>query len=490
MSEAAEFDVVVVGAGPAGLAAAAAAAEAGASVGLVDANARIGGQYWRHSPGTPNRHHHAARFRALADRITAAGVVHLPHHHVVTALGSGNCFALNCAVGAEPRQGGPARSLTGRRLVLATGAYDRQLPFAGWELPGVLAAGAVQALLKAHGVLAGRKIVVAGTGPFLLPVSAALLAAGARVPAVVEANSPAGFLRHPRALLGAAGRLGEAAGYGFQLARARTPYLRRRAVVRVLGTDEVEAVEIARLDTDGSVRPGSTTTVECDTVAVGWGFTPQLELHLQLGCATHVARDASLVVIVDEAQRTTVSGVWAAGESTGVGGAELAVAEGEIAGRHAAGVAYAEPRIARRLAARRAALRRFADALHAVHPVPRFLLDDLGTDTLLCRCEEIPAGAVRDAVRELGATDARTVKLLCRPGMGWCQGRVCGYATAAVTAHANGRAVRVDDLRALAERPFAAPISLGLLADPTSHGAQLSPTSDELLPRVTDLPSE
>jgi hypothetical protein len=103
--------------------------------------------------------------------------------------------------------------------------------------------------------------------------------------------------------------------------------------------------------------------------------------------------------------------------------------------------------------------------MHAVHPVPRFLLDGLGEDTLVCRCEEVPAAAIRDAVRDLGATDARTVKLLCRPGMGWCQGRVCGYATAALTAHANGRDVRADDLRALAERPLATPISIGLLAD-------------------------
>lgn len=468
MSEAGEFDVVVVGAGPAGLAAAAAAAEAGASVALVDANVRIGGQYWRHSPGVLRHQHHAARFRALADRITTAGVVQLPEHHVVTALSAESGFALTCAVGAEPRQGGGVRRVTGGRLVLATGAYDRQLPFAGWELPGVLAAGGVQAMLKAHGVLAGRQIVVAGTGPFLLPAATALVAAGARVPAVVEANSPAGFIRHPRALLGAAGKFGEAAGYAWRLALGRTRYLRRHAVVRVLGSDQVKAVQIVRVDGEGAVRPGTTRTLECDAVAVGWGFTPQLELHLQLGCATQLAGDGSLVVTVGDDQRTSVAGVWAAGESTGVGGAELALVEGEIAGRQAAaGVAHAEPRIARRLAARRAALRRFADAMHAVHPLPRFLLDDLGADTPVCRCEEVPAGVIRDAVRELGATDARTVKLLCRSGMGWCQGRVCGYATAALTAHANGRDVRAEDLRALAERPLAAPISIGLLADPS-----------------------
>ena len=469
MDSPADLDVLVVGAGPAGLAAAATAAEAGATVGLVDANARIGGQFWRQGVGSAAGQHQGARFRGWAARVMASGVVHLPEHHVVTVLGTDGAFALNCAVGAEPRQGGVARTLTGRRLVLATGAYDRQLPFTGWELPGVLAAGGVQALLKAHGVLAGQRVVVAGTGPFLLPVAAALLAAGAQVPAVIEANSPAAFLRHPRALLGAAAKFGEAAGYASRLARTRTPYLRRRGVVRVLGADRVEAVEIARLDAAGNVRPATSRAVECDAVAVGWGFTPQLELHLQLRCATKVAGDGGLAVTVDAAQRTSVAGVWAAGEATGVGGAELAMVEGEIAGGSAARAAVTDvTRIDRRLAARRAALGRFAAAMHAVHPVPHFLLDGLREDTLVCRCEEVPAAAIREAVRDLGATDARTVKLLCRPGMGWCQGRVCGYATAALTAHANSRDVRADDLRALAERPLATPISIGLLADPPS----------------------
>ncbi|RIQ13653.1 (2Fe-2S)-binding protein, partial [Jiangella rhizosphaerae] len=133
----------------------------------------------------------------------------------------------------------------------------------------------------------------------------------------------------------------------------------------------------------------------------------------------------------------------------------------------AAGTAPAAP--PGRLLRRRRALRRFAAAMHAVHPVRDGWQTWLGDDTLVCRCEEVTAGEVRAAVDELGATDPRTVKLLSRAGMGWCQGRVCGYATACLTASATGSA---PDLRGVSERPIAAPISLGRLAGDAGHTGQ------------------
>jgi thioredoxin reductase len=454
-------DVLVIGGGPAGLAAAAAAAEAGASVLLVDSGAAPGGQYWRNAEQdrTAGLHHDRRRFLDLLARVRTASVTVLSGHTVQTVAADGDGWVVHCVLGREPRAGGGTAVVRGRRLVLATGAYDRQLPFPGWDLPGVLAAGGVQALLKEHGVAAGRRAVVAGTGPFLLPVADGLLRTGTTVAAVVEASSPTGFARHPRAVLGARAKLGEAAGYLGRLARTRTPYLRRSVVVRALGTDRLEAVQIGRLDRTGALLPG-TRTVACDLLAVGWGFTPQLELHLQAGCAVTLGADGSLVAEVDAEGRTSVPGVWAAGESTGIGGSELAVVEGGIAGRSAAGAV-----VPARLHRRRVALGRFAAALHAVHPVPAAVLDGAAADTLLCRCEEVPAGAVRDAVDEWGATDARTVKLLTRAGMGWCQGRVCGSATALLTARACGRSCEVADLRAFAERPLPVPLPLRRLAD-------------------------
>jgi NADPH-dependent 2,4-dienoyl-CoA reductase/sulfur reductase-like enzyme len=453
-------DVAVVGAGPAGLAAAAAAAASGASVLLVDGSARTGGQYWRHGTGpTDHRLYHGwSTFTRLRQRVASAGVTLLPGHHVQTVVPDGAGWSLTCVVGDEPSASADLVVVRARRLVLATGAYDRQLPFPGWDLPGVMAGGGVQALLKSHGVLAGQRVVVAGSGPFLLPVAAGLLARGARVPLVAEASSPAGLARYTRAMASSGAKLREGLGYAARLARHRTPYRRRHAVVRALGTDRLEAVEVARLDRRGRVRPGGTRTVPCDALAVGWGFTPQLELFLQLGCATAIGADGSLVVAADATQVTSVAGVWAAGEPTGIGGADLAVVEGEIAGRRAAGTP-----VPHALVERRTSLRRFADALHAVHAVPRYLMEGLTDEVLACRCEEVSVGAVREAVRDLDATDARTVKLLTRAGMGWCQGRVCGFAVASATADACGRPVTEADLRAFAARPFAAPSRLDLL---------------------------
>ncbi len=466
-------EVLVVGGGPAGLSAAAAAAEAGASVALVDAGLGPGGQYWRgaEQASAAALHHDRRRFLELLDRTRAGSVAFLSRHTVQTVAADGDGWVVRCVLGSEPRAGGGTATIRGRRLVLATGAYDRQLPFPGWDLPGVLAAGGVQALLKQHGVPAGRHAVVAGTGPFLLPVADGLLRSGVRVTSVVEANSPAGFARHPQAVLGARAKLGEAAGYLGRLVRTRTPYRRRSVVVRAIGTDRLEAVEIAPLDRAGRRAPGATSTVACDLLAVGWGFTPNVELHLQVGCTVVRDADGSLVVEADGDGRTSTPGVWAAGESTGIGGADLAVTEGEIVGRSAAGVPVPD-----RLRRRRAALRRFAVAMHAVHPVPAAVLDGLPDDTVLCRCEEVPAGAVRDAVLEWGATDARTVKLLTRTGMGWCQGRVCGSATALLTARACGRECGVADLRAFAGRPLPVPLPLSQLAEPADGAAIWSST--------------
>ncbi|MEU5551503.1 NAD(P)/FAD-dependent oxidoreductase [Micromonospora sp. NPDC047793] len=477
-------DVAVVGAGPAGLAAALASAEAGARVAIVDAGVRPGGQYWRSpAPGAgrfrpATLHHGWRRFTSTVDRLAAladAGrVVRLAGHHVWSVTPDGDGWALRCLVGAEPRQHGTPDPVTvaARRLVLATGAYDRQVPFPGWDLPGVITAGGAQALLKGHLVVPGRRVVVAGTGPFLLPVADGLARYGARVAAVVEANGPLALARHPRALLGAAGKFGEAAGYAARLARHRVPVRHRHVVLRATGTDRLTGVVVARRGRDGRVRTGTERRIDCDVLAVGWGFTPQLDLALQLGCATRVDADQSLVVSVDEQQASSVAGVWAAGEATGVGGADLATVEGRIAGAAAAASLGAGPlpgdRAARR---RRRALRRFAAALHRAYPIPDDMLARCADETVVCRCEEVDAGGIRQAVELLGATEARTVKLLARPGMGWCQGRVCGFATACLTAHHAGRAVTGADLRAFAERPIAAPLSLGRLAASEKDGS-------------------
>jgi NADPH-dependent 2,4-dienoyl-CoA reductase/sulfur reductase-like enzyme len=480
VTEPGAHDVAVVGGGPAGLAAAVAAVEAGARVVLLDAGTRPGGQYWRHPvragaaspegsrPLTDDEvahlHHGLPQFRRLEEALEAAvsaGRAVVRAEHQVWTVGRTTAGVLE--VRAVAGRGAAAREhvVRARSLVLAPGAYDRQIPFPGWDLPGVFTAGGAQALLKGQGVVAGRRFLVAGTGPFLLSVAAGLASSGARVVGVHEAASARGWLPRAGTVVRNVGKLGEGAGYAATLLRHRVPYRARSTVVAAHGETELTSVTVARLDASGQVRPGTERVVEVDALAVGWGFTPQLELPLALGVQTRVDVDGSLVVTVDEEQRTSVDGVFVAGEACGVGGAALAVVEGEIAGAAAARTAG---RAARRptasLRRQRAGLRAFAEAMHRVYPVPSGWTARAGEDTVVCRCEEVSVGRLRESADD-GAQDARSAKLLTRVGMGWCQGRVCGYASACLLAEASGTPYAPGSV---GTRPVAVPVRLGALA--------------------------
>ncbi|UNX55099.1 NAD(P)/FAD-dependent oxidoreductase [Georgenia sp. TF02-10] len=494
-------DVAVVGAGPAGMAAAVAAAEAGAGVVLLDAGGQLGGQYWRHpaeagpdphggrgcergghgsgpdehehgsdepEPDGPepdgHGHHGWATFLDLRARIGAAArtgtLEHRPWTSVWLAERDGDLFRLRTTPVPEapPPHPSPRGDVLARRLVLAPGAYDRQLPVPGWDLPGVVTAGGAQALLKGSGVLVGRRVVVAGTGPFLLPVAAGLADGGAHVVALCEAADPRRWARHAGTALRQGTKLAEAAGYAVRLARHRVRPRTRTVVTEILGTDRVTGARLARVDAAGAVT-GPATAVAADSVALGWGFTPQLELPLMLGAATAIGADGSLVVRVDPAQRASVPGLYVAGEATGVGGAALAVAEGHVAGRAAAG-APPDPARRREVLNHRA----FARAMHAVYPVPAAWPAWPAGETLVCRCEEVSAATLRTACHDLGADDPRAARSLARVGMGRCQGRVCGWAAASLLAAETGRDLTDDDLLASSRRPLAAHVPLGTLA--------------------------
>ncbi|MFI8256404.1 FAD-dependent oxidoreductase [Streptomyces filamentosus] len=447
--------LAIVGAGPAGLAAAVTAASLGLPVTLFDAGARPGGQYYRHPDpalGAERPHvlHHdwaafAGREAELRAHERAGRIRHLPGRQVWSVTGSGTDWTVHSRT--EDTAGEPVRA---RAVLLATGAYERQLPFPGWTLPGVVGAGGAQAMLKGGLVLPGRRVVVAGSGPLLLAVAASLAAAGARVPAVVEAAGYGPYARHTGTLLRNPAKLAEGALYGGALLRHRVRPLLRHAVVEAHGTGRVEAVTVARLDRDWRPVPGTGRRVPCDALAVGHGLVPELSLATALGCATRAAADGTVALVLTPGLRTSVPGIWSAGETGGVGGARLALVEGEIAALSVAG----RP-VPAGLARRRERLRAFADAMGAAHRPGPGWTGWLREETAVCRCEEVPAGRVREAVEELGATDARTVKLLTRAGMGWCQGRMCGPAVAALA----------GDGPAPDRRPLACPVRLGQLAE-------------------------
>ncbi|WP_432026255.1 FAD-dependent oxidoreductase [Streptomyces sp. 1222.5] len=452
--------LAVIGAGPAGLAAALAAAARGVRVTLLDAADQAGGQFYRQpAPALgacrPQALYHQwrtwERLRDGLDRHRAAGrVTHLTDHHVwCVRRGSGPApISVHALLGPDQDEGVTVRA---DAVLLATGSCERVLPFPGWTLPGVVTAGGAQAMLKGGLVLPGRTAVVAGTGPLLLPVATGLAAAGARVAALAESAAPGSLLRRAPALAAQPAKLAEGAGYAARLLLHGVRVLPRHTVVEAHGTGRLEAVTVAALGRDGRTRPGSARRIPCDTLAVGHGLLPHTDLAETLGCTL-----SGTDVRVDDEQRTDVPGVWAAGETTGVGGAALALAEGHVAGRSVAARLHGTVPDPRRWAAARARsrLRSFAAALDAVYAPPAGWAGEVPDDTVVCRCEEVTAGEVRTAADTLGASDPRTVKLLTRAGMGWCQGRMCAPAVAALTGCplTPGR------------RPFARPVPLGVLA--------------------------
>jgi NADPH-dependent 2,4-dienoyl-CoA reductase/sulfur reductase-like enzyme len=455
--------LAVIGAGPAGLAATLAAANLGVRVTLVDSAAEAGGQFYRQPAAElrarrPQVLHHQwrtwERLRgALETHVEAGTVRHLTDHHVWLAerrpTGGAGGLTVHALLGPEQREPVEVRA---DAVVLATGGYEKVLPFPGWTLPGVITVGGAQAMLKGTLAVPGRTAVVAGTGPLLLPVATGLAEAGVEVAALVESAGPKAFLRHSRALAAQPGKVAEGARYAARLLRCRTRTLVHHTVVAAHGTERLEAVTVAALDAAGRVRPGTERRIPCDTLAVGHGMLPHTDLAETLGC-----RLDGLNVHVDDEQRTDVPGVWAAGEATGIGGAALSLAEGHIAGRSAAARLHGtapDPHAWATAARTRTRLRDFSAALDAVYTPPAHWSEQVADDTVVCRCEEVTGGVIREAVTDLGAGDLRTVKLLTRAGMGWCQGRMCGPAVAGLA----GCALTPS------RRPFARPVPLGVLA--------------------------
>ena len=441
--------IIVIGAGPAGLAAAESAARNGCDVALIDSAPRKGGQYWRHR--TSVKGYKSNRADALFAKIESApSITHISEATVWSIEKESKLFRINYL------QGGQESSLTAEKLILATGAYDRSLPFPGWDRPGSMTPGGAQALLKGQGVLAGKKVIVAGTGPFLLPVATGLAESGAEIVGLFEANSPLRWLLSPHALLLNPGKFFELIYYAKQLKKFGISPRFSRVVSTFSGQSATSSRVNSRFRLSSKIKMNH----EVDVVAVGWGFLPDLTLGGIAGCAQRVDIDGTTVFSVDEAQRSSVENIWIAGEATGIGGADLSLIEGEIAGLSASG-----QRIKQSLRITRTRKQIFANALKRSYPIPDGWQSWPDEATTICRCEEVKLGELRESVSQLGAEDSRTAKLFTRAGMGLCQGRVCSRNVSELVAGFTGCAVSDGERIASSNRPIANPISLGLLGD-------------------------
>jgi NADPH-dependent 2,4-dienoyl-CoA reductase/sulfur reductase-like enzyme len=449
-------DVAVVGAGPAGLAAAAEASDLGLAVTLVDGLPQPGGQYFVRTPselgGAIDKQARRLIKRAGPDRVNQLAET------IVWGIFSEESGYLLCLYGPP----GVPRRLRARQVILAPGVHDRPSPFPGWTLPGVMTAGAALTLVKHQRILPGRRVLLSGTGPLQLILARYLLDGGSQVVAVLEANPfPWRGWRYGPAVWGQWERLQEGWAAWRAMSKAGTPFRWGQVVRKAEGDGQVERAVF------GPIAGGAAEMAQVDTICLGHGFTPSTQLSRLAGCDhRYNPGQRAYLPVRDEWLQTTLPGMFAVGDGAGIGGKDVALCEGRLAALGAArnlGLAMPASQVTalRRDLSRQ---RRFAAALEAIFPISERLIDLLTDDTVVCRCEEITLGDVRRAVQE-GASSLNAVRMVTRTGMGRCQGRMCEAPIREWLARELGQPVPA--VGQVTPRPPVFPVPLeGLLEDP------------------------
>ena len=448
-----ETDLAVIGAGPAGLNAAIVAANAAATVLVIDERAAAGGQYykprssgWRGSRPSDAQHLRGAELRRRAE---ASGARILLGETVWYVRGSddGTTFEIRSHGAA-----GQTRVLA-RALIIATGAFERPAMIPGWTRPGVMTIGAGQTLVRRYGVAPGANVLIAGNGPLGLQLAAEMRVAGARVAALVERASLRPGAALARAALAAPGLVRDGVGYRLRLLRDGVSVFGGWEVAEIVGGDVVEAAILRR------VSDGARRTVAADVVCIGDGFAPQTELARLLGVTLDLDRSTGVANPRREPDGSTeIPGLWIAGDAGGIGGAQIAEAQGTIAGEGALSHLGRHVDQDAGAAARARQARIFQAALWSLYQAPtRALPPD---PVIVCRCEIVTAGQIRAAIAT-GSNSPGALKRATRLGMGRCQGRYCSHAAVRLLAEA-GQPVTAEDL--FAPQLPARPIPVAALA--------------------------
>lgn len=422
-------DILVIGAGPAGLSAASLAGKAGLNVIVLDENARPGGQYYRQSRlvGSLPESIVGPSQSAGRDLIEQIDLKHAQIHTdtLVWGVEADNTILYT--------QGGRSGRISAKAIILATGAHERVIPFPGWTLPGVMTAGAAQTLLKAQGILPGKRIVISGTGPFLYPVSTQLAAAGARLEAICEISRDRLWplrvdqpYRHLQIYREALGYLAKMRRLGLRIAMGTS-------VVEARGDDALREVVIAEFDDSHAEIASTRRVVAADTLLTSFSFVPNVQVARLLGCDLRWDEvQQTYFVKADDRLQTSRPGVYLAGEIFGIGGHRVAKAEGLLA----AGSALADlghtlgtdaMTAKRNAASTRSAGRQFASHMLKSFALKPAIFDIVTPDTIVCRCESVPRKEI-DYHAQMWEGAQRAVKQCTRAGMGRCQGRMCGFA--------------------------------------------------------------
>jgi len=461
----AEVDVVVIGAGPAGMAAAASAAGAGASVVVLDEQSEPGGQAYRSIESVER--HRPADLSFLGIAYACGSKVVSNFRSVRTDYRPGATVWQIGAIDKGKRReviyskDGSATKLSTHHLVMATGAQERPVPIPGWTLPGVMTVGAVQSALKTSGVYPSGKLVLAGSGPLMLQLAAQLIAGHVPIAAIVDTTPPGGlaraFFHLPFALIG-----GETLMKGLQLRRA----VKKSGVNIYPGASHLSAQGEGKLSSLSFTSEGCDITIDADVVALHEGVIPNTQLS-RLADADHQWNDIQRCFhpVTDQWGETSEVGVYVAGDGGGIAGGLAAARSGKITGLAIARRLGLMEDSARDIVTEEERVRRFIDAairpfLDRYYPAPKWI-GAAADDVVLCRCEEVTAGQLREAMSH-GCSGPNQAKSFLRCGMGPCQGRMCANSVTEVMAATGGASPNaVGSFRI---RPPAKPVTLAEVA--------------------------
>jgi len=444
-------DIVVVGAGPAGVRAAEALVQAGLRPIVIDESPRAGGQVYRQPPeGFVRSKKQLYGFESRkADDIhrsferLAGQIVHRP-----------STLAWNCdGRRLDLLTDGRRRSQPFSHLILCTGAMDRVLPFPGWLLPGVYTLGAAQVALKAQACVLGGRVALVGTGALLYLLAYQYARAGAEIAAVLDTASSAS---KPGALIGLSRQpLTLAKGLYF------IAWLRSRGIRVIDGVQDVAVAGGERVEALSWRRNGHEHRIACDAVAAGFGLRAETQLADLAGCEFDFEPSVrQWLPRRDATGRSSVACVYLAGDGASILGADAA----ELAGRRAALALLedlGEPTCdgeGQRLERALRPMIAFQRGMEKAFPLPSAEIRACRDDLVICRCENVDAGALRRAVRDGGVMEINRLKAMTRVGMGRCQGRVCAGAAAEILACSTGKAVA--DVGRLRAQPPIKPIPM------------------------------
>jgi NADPH-dependent 2,4-dienoyl-CoA reductase/sulfur reductase-like enzyme len=462
------IEMVIIGAGPAGISAAIEAAKSGMKVTVLDENNKAGGRIFSQlNDGLKivNGEVQGPDFKKGTNLLTEF----LANSHHIDYQNNAQVIGIFPNKELAYHRNGRLFRIRYKGLIIATGAYERSVPFPGWTLPGVYTAGGTQSLIKMQGILPGKKFLLAGTGPLQLVLANQIIEAGGEVVAILEAGDTHSWFRTVRAIWGNWRLLAEGIGYLTRIKKAKVPILRNHLITECTGQERVETAKIAECDNQWRPIPATARSVEVDTICLGYGFIPSVDLSRLAGCEHRFeARLGGWVPERNTSMQTTIPHVYSVGDGSGVAGNVVAGLEGRIAGIDAAqSFGYLSRKSAELLQ------KPFFKTLRKLSRFRRYL-DDISTprpglyelaneETLICRCEEINLGAIKEAIQEVKPKDINELKRVTRSGMGHCQHKMCGHVLQEIMA-AQLR-VSLSEIGALRPRPPIKPVPLGVFED-------------------------